>query len=151
MKYVRYGHGYRVLLDQLAQLARLSQDDENVGVVILFGSTARLTPNNESDADLLFLCHDTRAFIAPAEGRGMSLLGEITRPGEEWGLIPVVSDLCASDLPPALVANIAREGVLVYQQPGVTLPAAFVQVQPYASWFGHVVLALKKLTVAPPL
>jgi hypothetical protein len=128
--------GYTVLVDQLDHLVHLiGQQDPNIGAAVLFGSTARLTPRAASDVDLLVLCHEPRDFIAPArEGVGMSLLGAATRPGEEWGLIPVVSNLKGSDLPEALLANIARDGVLVYQQPGAMLPPALAHLPTYAQW-----------------
>jgi hypothetical protein len=133
-------HGYLVLLEQLDQLSVfLGQQDPNVGAVILFGSTARLTPRWASDVDVLFLCQSPHAFIAPERaGMGMALFADLTRPDQEWAFIPVVSDLEGSDLPEALLLNIAHDGVLVYQQPCVDVPPALAQVRPYAHWLTQV-------------
>lgn len=151
MRYL--AHGYRVLLEQLNQLsAFLSQQDPNVGAVILFGSIARLTPRWESDVDVLFLCTAPHAFIAPERaGIGMALFADLTRPDQEWSFIPVVSDLEGRDLPEALLANIADDGVLVYQQPGVDLPQALAQLRPYADWLAQVQRLLERTRpIAPP-
>jgi hypothetical protein len=64
----------------------------------------------------------------------MALFADLTRPDEEWAFIPIVSDLEGSDLPEALLATIAQDGVLVYHQPGVPLPPALAQIRPYAEW-----------------
>ena len=127
--------GYRVLAHQLIELAELiGQRDPNIGTVLLFGSTARLNAHEASDVDLLFLCFDPRVFTAPPrEGVGMSLLVDITSPEEEWGLVPVVTDLCASDVSEALLANVARDGVVVYHLPSASLPPVLAQVPPLAS------------------
>jgi hypothetical protein len=134
MRYL--AHGYHVLLEQLDQLSPfLGQKDPNVGAVILFGSTARLTPRWASDVDVLFLCRSPHAFIAPERtGMGMALFADLTRPDQEWAFIPVVSDLEGSDLPEALLANIAQDGVLVYQCLEVELPPALARLPRYAQW-----------------
>jgi predicted nucleotidyltransferase len=137
---MRLLQGYRVLASQLIELAQVvDQRDPNIGAVLLFGSTARLDAHEASDVDLLFLCFDPHVFTAPPhEGVGMSLLVDITSPEEEWGLVPVVTDLCASDVSEALLANIARDGVVVYQLPSVSLPRVLAQVPPLASWLAQV-------------
>lgn len=143
--------GYRVLANQLIELAELiGQRDPNIGAVLLFGSTARLDAHEASDVDLLFLCFDPRVFTAPPrEGMGMSLLVDIISPEEEWGLVPVVTDLCASDVSEALLANVARDGVVVYHLPSVSLPPVLTQVPPLASWLAQVQRLLREEAPLP--
>jgi hypothetical protein len=80
----------------------------------------------------------------------MTLFADLTRSDEEWAFIPIVSDLAGSDLPEALLANIAHDGVLVYQHPGVDLPPALAQVLPYAEWFAQVQRLLERTNPVTP-
>ena len=40
--------------------------DANIAMIVLFGSTARLEPGPESDADILLLLHDQAGFSLAA-------------------------------------------------------------------------------------
>ena len=51
-----YLRGFPTLLEQIRRLVALVPQDTNIGALILYGSIARLTPRNSSDADLLVLC-----------------------------------------------------------------------------------------------
>lgn len=132
--------GYPILLAQLSQLVRLSVQDPNIGALVLYGSIARLTPHWSSDVDVLLLCQKPQAFIWAGEAsqQGMYLIVEVTSPEEEWSLAPQVTDLAASDLSPTLLANIAHDGVLLYQRAGTTLPPAMVGLLPYERWMERV-------------
>jgi hypothetical protein len=143
--------GYAVLQDQLSRLVTQARtQDPNIGALILYGSLARLKPHKTSDVDLLVLCWQPRAFIEAEEasGRGMYLIVEVTSPDEEWSLSPMVTNLHTSDLPAALLANIAQEGVLLYQQRGITLPPVLGELVPYERWAERVAGKLKHAQVA---
>jgi hypothetical protein len=132
--------GYPLLLTQLRHLVRLSAQDANIGALILYGSLARLTPHESSDVDLLVLCQEPQAFIdaEEASGRGMYMIVEVTHPAEVWSLAPQVTDMQASDLSPVLLANIAHDGVLLYQRGGATLPPALAKLVPQERWMERV-------------
>jgi predicted nucleotidyltransferase len=144
-------HSYAVLRDQISRLVALARtQDSNIGAMVLYGSIARLRPHRNSDVDLLILCWEPRAFIEAAEdsGRGIYLIVEVTRPDEEWSLSPMVTDLHVSDLPEALLANIVQEGVLLYQQEGITLPNVLAELIPSERWAERVAEKLKHAQVA---
>jgi len=72
---------YPKLLWQLERLVKLVQrHDANIAMIVLFGSTARLEPGPESDADVLLLLHDEAAYFtgerghAPGSVAGSALL-----------------------------------------------------------------------------
>ena len=136
----RYRQGYSVLLTQISRLVTLARQDPNIGGMLLYGSLARLSPNLTSDVDLLVLCQEPQAFIQAEEssGRGMYMMVEATSPDEEWPLSPLVTDLSASDLPVALLNNIAEDGVLLYQREGATLPRALAGLASYERWLVRV-------------
>lgn len=135
-----YQRGYAVLLTQISRLVMLARQDSNIGALILYGSLARLSPRLTSDVDLLLLCKEPQAFIRAEEasGRGMYMMVEATSPDEEWSLAPQVTNLSASDLPAALLANIAEDGVLLYQRKGIELPGAMAKLMPYERWLARV-------------
>ncbi len=138
-----YLRGYPTLIDQINRLVNLVREhDPNMCALILFGSTARLTPHWASDADLLILCQRPDQFSSYALGeqqdRGVYLIVEATSEHDEWPFAMLVSDLQASDLSPALLANIAREGVLLYQREGTALPPALAKLLPYEAWLRKV-------------
>ena len=54
----------QLLLERLVMLAE--RHDANIAMIVLFGSTARLEPGPESDADILLLLHDQVGFSLAA-------------------------------------------------------------------------------------
>jgi hypothetical protein len=46
----------------------------------------------------------------------------------------VVDDNCASHLDEEFLENVAQHGVLLYEQPGYTLPAVLVGLTPLSTW-----------------
>jgi predicted nucleotidyltransferase len=137
---VLYQHAYPALLYQIDQLRTLIQKhDDNVQFVVLFGSTARLTPRLHSDADLLILVHRRDDFYQRSglSPQGVALLvaaenAAMEHGGWEWPFISMVEEV--GELPPALLENIARDGVLLYQRQDVPLPAALSKLLPYEAW-----------------
>jgi hypothetical protein len=136
----RYRRAYTVLLSQISHLVTLARQDPNIGAMLLYGSLARLTPHLTSDVDLLVLCQEPQGFIQAEEssGRGMYMMVEATSPDEEWPLSPLVTDLGASDLPVALLNNIAEDGILLYQREGTVLPRALAEAAPYERWVARI-------------
>lgn len=136
----RYQRAYAVLLAQISQLVALARQDANIGAMLLYGSLARLNPRLTSDVDLLILCQEPQAFIQAdeASGQGMYMMVEATSSAEEWPLSPLVTDFNASDLPDALLANIAQDSVLLYQREGTTLPRALAEPRLYKYWAAQV-------------
>jgi hypothetical protein len=136
-----YRHAYPALLYQIDRLRMLIQEyDDNVNIVVLFGSTARMTPRLNSDADLLILVQRRDRFYkwVGHSPQGVALLvsaenAAMEQGGWEWPFISIVEEQM-SDLPPALLENIARDGVLLYQRQGVSSPASLVQFLPYETW-----------------
>jgi hypothetical protein len=76
--------------------------------------------------------------------RGVYLIVEARGVDDEWSFASLVSDLQISNLSPDLIANIARDGVLLYQREGVALPAALAHLQPYESWLKRVDALLER-------
>jgi hypothetical protein len=76
--------------------------------------------------------------------RGVALVVEAISADDEWSFASLVSDLQISDLSPDLVANIARDGVLLYQRAGMALPPALANLQPYGAWLKQVQALLEK-------
>lgn len=135
-----YRQAYSALLCQIDRLRALLQHDDIIDLVVLFGSTARLTPHRNSDADLLILAGQPERFYQRMDHTqaGVALLvaaeqAAMEHGGWEWPFISLVEKQ-VSDLPPALLANIAREGVLLYQRQEVSLPPPLTQLLPYATW-----------------
>jgi len=121
----------------------VQRQDLNVACLALFGSTARLTPGPESDADLLILAHNARLFYEVGKAaRVMYLLREAWEAPEgqwcAWSFSAITSDAHASDLDEDFVAIVAHDGVLLYQQEGVALPPALAGLTPYAVWLKRV-------------
>jgi hypothetical protein len=133
-----YRRAYPALLCQIDHLrARLPHDD-NIGLVVLFGSTARLTPHWNSDAELLILVRQPARFYQHQPHSGVALLVEaeqvaMGRGGWEWPFISLVEQQ-VSDLPTTLLEDIAHDGVLLYQQQGMSLPPPLAQLLPYETW-----------------
>jgi hypothetical protein len=145
-----YLRGLPTLLEQIRRLVALVPQDTNIGALILYGSTARLTPRYSSDADVLVLCRDSRRFNKEEHDRqGFSLILEATSAADEWPFAPYVTDIEGSDLSPALVKNIARDGVLLYCRPGLTLPPALAKVRPYQTWQKQVQAVLERYQQVP--
>lgn len=122
-----YLEAYPRLLHQLDRLVEaVRRDDPNIASIVLFGATVRLHPRPTSSADLLFSVRDVHNFLfAPAcpladmpvlSGcTGVQLVRGLQRvPGDGWQLSGVVSDLEGTDLGPAMLDHIARQGTLLY-------------------------------------
>ncbi len=139
-----YLRGFPALLEQIGRLVALAPQDTNIGALILYGSTARLAPRVSSDADVLVLCQHPQQFNQEEEQRGFALILEATSAADEWPLAPYVTDLAGSALAPALLKNIARDGVLLYCQPGLALPPALAKVRPYQAWQKRVRMLLER-------
>lgn len=140
-----YLRGFPALLEQIRRLVALAPQDSNIGALILYGSTAKLAPRASSDADVLVLCREPQQFNKEDdERRGFALILGATSAADEWPFAPYVTDLAASDLPPALLRNIARDGVLLYCQPGMALPPALAKVRPYTAWQEQVQALLER-------
>ncbi len=145
-----YLRGLPTLLDQIRRLVDLAPQDTNIGALVLYGSTARLAPRSSSDADVLVLCQDPQQFNKEEDNRrGFALVLEATSAADEWPFAPYVTDLAGSDLSPALLRNIARDGVLLYSRPGLTLPPAIAKVRPYRVWHERVQALLEKYQQVP--
>jgi hypothetical protein len=136
-----YHRAYPALLCQIDHLRALLQEhDDNVALVVLFGSTARLTPHLTSDADLLIIVQQQDVFYQRSSQatQGVALLvaaewAAMERGGWEWPFISLVEE-DVSALPPALLENIVRDGVLLHHRQGVSLPTSFAQMLPYETW-----------------
>lgn len=140
-----YLRGFPALLEQIRRLVALAPQDTNIGAIILYGSTARLAPRSSSDADILVLCQNPQRFNKEADDqRGFALILEATSAADEWPFAPYVTDLAGSDLPPALLRNIARDGVLLYSRPGLALPPALARVRSYEDWQERVQTLLER-------
>ncbi|HLW01136.1 MAG TPA: nucleotidyltransferase domain-containing protein [Ktedonobacterales bacterium] len=140
-----YLRGFPALLEQIRRLVALAPQDTNIGALILYGSTARLTPRSSSDADVLILCQNPQRFNKEEDERcGFALILEATSAGDEWSFAPYVTDLAGSDLPSALLRNIARDGVLLYSRPGLALPTALAKARPYQVWHERVQTLLEQ-------
>jgi hypothetical protein len=145
-----YLRGLPTLLDQVRRLVALVPQDTNIGALILYGSTARLTPRYSSDADVLVLCRYPQQFNKEEQDRqGFFLILEATSAADEWPFAPFVTDLEGSDLSPALVKNIARDGVLLYCRPELALPPALAKVHPYRTWQKRVQALLERYQQVP--
>jgi predicted nucleotidyltransferase len=136
-------HNYLLLERQLDRLVALAgRHDPNVLALVLFGSTARLTPHAASDADLLVLVQDEGAFdssdLGPVRDRGVYLLVQAMNvPSEQacaWPLIPVVWNGDPMTLSPALLADIQRDGVLLSCRDTSALPPVLRSLLPYSAW-----------------
>ena len=96
------------------------------------------------------LCRDPRRFNKEDHDRqGFSLILEATSATDEWPFAPYVTDLEGSDLSPALLKNIARDGVLLYCRPGLAFPPALAKVRPYRAWQERVQVLLERYQQVP--
>jgi hypothetical protein len=129
-----YQRGYAGLLAQITRLVQLAQaPDSNIGALILYGSTARLEPHRDSDADLLVLLCDWER-----KSQEWALVVEASSVYDVWPFSPLQTDLQASNLPSDLLEQVAQDGVLLYLRPGLQLPAVLQSIRPYEDWRGHV-------------
>jgi predicted nucleotidyltransferase len=133
-----YRRAYPALLCQIDHLRAWLSHDDNIGLVVLFGSTARLTAHQNSDADLLILVRQPASFYQHPPHAGVALLVEAEQAamehgGWEWPFISLVEQQ-VSDLPPALLKNIARDGVLLYLRQDMPLPPPLAHLLPYETW-----------------
>ncbi len=138
-----YVREYPRLLRQVRRLIELVPQDPNVVLLALFGSTARLEPDPYSDSDLLILLHNPRELYAlDKTARIVQLIGEAEEaPYEEWCDWPfsgMVGNAQGSDLDADFLANVAHDGVLLYQQEGMPLPPALAGLAPFDAWLERV-------------
>lgn len=138
-----YQREYPRLFRQLEWLSRLAlEQDPNVALIVLFGSTARLEPHHDSDADVLILTADPALFAAGQPYPGIDIVWKAYQADlagawddlGRWPATAVVSDERASDLGEDLLSNIARDGVEIYRRAGYVPPALLADLQPYAAW-----------------
>lgn len=139
-----YLREYPRLLRQIRRLVELVREqDPNVALLALFGSTARLEPHAYSDSDLLLLLHDSRVIYKPGEtAKVVRLIGEAEEaPYDEWcdwTFSGVVGNVEGSDIDPEFLENVGAHGVLLYQQEGVSLPPALQHLLPFDVWLERV-------------
>lgn len=139
-----YVREYPLLLRHIRALVKLVQEqDSNVASLVLFGSTARLEPHAFSDADLLLLLHNPRVIYEIGKtARIIQLIGEAQIPPDDawgsWTFSGMLGNAQASDLDDDFLANVARDGVLLYQQEGTPLPPALAGLQPFSAWLERV-------------
>lgn len=129
-----YQRGYTGLLIQIERLVQLAQaPDSNIAALVLYGSTARLEPHRDSDADLVVLLCDWER-----RDQGRDLIVEVSSIYDVWPFSPLQTDLQASNLPGELLEQVAQDGVLLYLRPGLQLPAALQSIRSYEQWRGQV-------------
>ena len=135
-----YLRHYPRLLRQIHALVQLVQEqDPNVALLVLYGSTARLEPHAFSDADLLLLLHNPRVIYEIGKtAKVVHLIGEAQIPPDDkwcdWTFSGMLGNAEASDLDEDFVANVAGDGILLYQQEGVSLPPALAGLQTFSAW-----------------
>ena len=139
-----YLREYPLLLRHIRALVKLVQEqDPNVASLVLFGSTARLEPHAFSDADSLLLLHNPRVIYEIGKtARIIQLIGDAQiPPDDEWGswtFSGMLGNAQASDLDDDFLANVASDGVLLYQQEDTPLPPALACLQPFSAWLERV-------------
>lgn len=139
-----YLQEYPRLLRQIRTLVKLvPEQDTNVASLVLYGSAARLEPHAFSDADLLLLLHNPRVIYAIGKtARIIQLIGEAQIPPDDewasWTFSGMLGNAQASDLDEDFLANVARDGVLLYQQEGTPLPPTLADLQPFSVWLERV-------------
>jgi predicted nucleotidyltransferase len=135
---------YPRLIRQINRLIEMVRSEKpEVALLALFGSTARLSPHTLSDADLLILLS---AAPAPSYAEKIASVMHLVSLAQDaprgewcaWSFSVVDGDAQASDLDPDFLENVARDGVLLYQQEGATLPAVLSHLQPYERWLRRV-------------
>ncbi len=125
-----YQRGYAGLLAQITRLVQLAPaPDSNIGALVLYGSTARLEPHRDSDADLLVLLCDWER-----RDQGSDVIVEASSIEDVWPFSPLRTNLQVSNLPAELLDQIAQDGVLLYLRPGLQLPATLQSLRSYADW-----------------
>jgi Nucleotidyltransferase domain len=146
-----YQREYPKLQQQLERLVMLAEShDANIAMIVLFGSTARLEPGPESDADILLLLHDQAGFFTGSERghtpealAGSSLItmayqGDrpVEDPGQlsDWPIVATISDEAASDLDSDFLANLERDGVELYRQPRYLPPSQLTRLKSWDEW-----------------
>ena len=139
-----YLREYPLLLRNIRGLVKLAQEqDPNVASLVLFGSAARLEPHAFSDADLLALLHEQR-WLDNGAGRSrfVRLFGDAQIPPDDewcnWTFSGMLGNAQASDLDEDSLANVPRDGVLLYHQEGTPLPSAMAGLQPFSAWLERV-------------
>ena len=135
-----YLREYPRLLRQIQKLVELVREqDPNVALLALYGSTARLEPHPYSDSDLLILLHDPRVLYKIGEtAKVVHLMGEAEEaPYDEWcdwTFSGMVGNAEGSDIEEEFLENIGAHGVLLYQQGGAALPPALQGLLPFHAW-----------------
>ncbi len=139
-----YLREYPRLLRQIRRLVDLVREqDPNVALLALFGSTARLEPHAYSDSDLLVLLHDPRVIYKIGEtAKVIHLIGEAEEaPYDEWAnwtFSGMVGNAEGSDIDSEFLENVGAHGVLLYQQEDVPLPPALADLLPFDAWLERV-------------
>jgi hypothetical protein len=117
----------RKRLEYLAALARAT--DPNVIAIILYGSVARGVADEQSGVDLVILVADEQAYSSSGSpNSGVRLLiqtyDHVPWPSLSiaWAFSPFVDMVDGHYLTEDLIANIQRDGVLVYRRSDGTLP-----------------------------
>lgn len=125
-----YQRGYAGLLAQIRHLVQLAQaPDSNIAALVLYGSTARLEPHRDSDADLLVLLCDWER-----RNQGSEVIVEASSIDDVWPFSPLRTTLQASNLSSDLLEQIVQDGVLLYLRPGFQLPAVLQSIRSYEHW-----------------
>jgi hypothetical protein len=156
-----YRRNYPPLLRALERLAeRARRDDPNIALLALFGSVARLEADAESDADVLILVDDPDRYLEyrPA-GPGVAAWDSAARPqggalvvavgdegrrapwpdgGGAWDLSVLLGDAQLTALADPLLADLARDGVLLYRRAGYIPPAPLERLQLLDEWQARV-------------
>jgi hypothetical protein len=125
-----YQRGFAGLLTQIAHLVQLAEaPDSNIGALVLYGSTARLEPHRDSDADLLVLLGDWER-----RSQVSALIVEASSIHDIWPFSPLRTTLQVGNLPLDLLEQIAQDGVLLYLRPGVPLPPVLRSIHSFEHW-----------------
>ncbi|SRR5579871_1175342 len=142
---------YPRLIDILQSfISKIQSDPQNqITLVALFGSTARLMAGQSSDADLLVL-------TTQSESEAVLDMVQMLRASEDeisdmsniWHFIPIIGKADASDLDPDFLDGVGHDGVLVYHRDGSPVPPALVHLHPFADWMQDVEALMRALHVA---
>lgn len=137
-----YAHEYPRLFETLRRIVAraASSNDAHISSLILFGSVARLTPHLHSDTDMLVLF--THVADRAEWNSNLTATLRIIRGAEDetmderyrWHIVPIPADAQASDLDHDFLETVGREGVLLYQRDGFTLPAPLQSLESFAQW-----------------
>jgi predicted nucleotidyltransferase len=146
-----YTTEYPHLIDILQLFINKVQSDpqNQITLVALFGSTARLTAGQSSDADLLVL------MIQPNRESTQNLVqmlrsseDEISDMSNIWRIRPIIGKADASDLDPDFLDGVGRDGVLIYHRDGSPAPSELTHLRSLSNWTQDVEALMRALHVA---